>query len=107
MLYNHISGLSDTRCWDGVLEGLEYTFKGWMREIVEDVITEKMCNLNLEDKRLTAEELCQRWNIGKSTLHNWELKGVITPLPLVGKKKVYSMRDVMSVEAEGLIKTAC
>lgn len=99
--------LFDTRCWTRVVEGLKYTFKGWVREVVEDVISEKICSVNLEDKRITAKELCQRWNIGKSTLYNWERDGKISSLPLGGRKKVYSMKDVLNAEADGLIKTAC
>ncbi len=96
----------DTRCWAVVLDGLKYTIKGWVREVVEEVITEKMCNANLEDKRLTVEELCSRWNISKGTLQNWERDGKIAPLQLGGRKKIYSMRDILSAEADGLIKTA-
>lgn len=99
--------LLDTRCWAGVLEGLKYTFKGWVREVVEDVISEKMCNVNLEDKRLNVMELCKRWNISKNTLRNWEHNGIIQPLPLGGKKKVYSMADIHSAEVNGFVKTAC
>jgi predicted DNA-binding transcriptional regulator AlpA len=99
--------LYDTRCWTNVLEGLKSTFKGWVREAVEDVISEKMCNVNLEDKRLTVVELCKRWNISKNTLYNWEKNGVIQPLPLKGKKKLYSMADIHSAEINGFVKTAC
>ncbi|MCQ2327699.1 MAG: hypothetical protein MJZ71_09075 [Bacteroidales bacterium] len=99
--------LLDTRCWANVLESLKFTFKGWVREVVEDVISEKMVNLNLEDKRLTVVELCKRWSISKNTLRTWEQNGVIKPLPLGGKKKVYSMADIHSAEVNGLVKTAC
>lgn len=95
----------DTRCWSGVLEGLKKTFQGWVRDAVEDVISEKMCNVNLEDKRLTTIELCERWNISKNTLHNWELNGVIKPLPMGGRKKVYSMGDIHYAEENGFVKT--
>ena len=99
--------LLDTRCWESVLESMKYTFKGWVKEVVEEVISDKMCNVNLEDKRLNTEELCQRWNISKNTLHTWEQNGVIQPLPLGGKKKVYSMADILSAEVNGFVKTAC
>lgn len=101
------SYVPDNMYWANALEGLKYTFKGWVREVVEDVITEKMCNANLEDKRLNVAELCKRWNISKNTLHTWEMNGVIKPLPLGGKKKVYSMVDVHSAEANGYVKTYC
>lgn len=97
----------DTKCWVGVLESLKYTFKGWVREVVEEVINDKMCNVNLEDKRLNTEELCQRWNISKSTLSNWERDGRIAPMPLGGHRKLYSMKDILNAETQGLIKTAC
>lgn len=96
--------LFDTRCWSNVLEGLKYTLKGWMREVVEEVISEKMCAANLKDKKLTVVELCKRWNISKNTLHNWERNGVIQPLPISGKKKLYSMADIMNAEANGFVK---
>lgn len=99
--------LLDTRCWANVLEGMKYTFKGWVKEVVEEVISDKMVNANIEDKRLNVVELCQRWNISKNTLHTWEQNGVIQPLPLGGKKKVYSMADILSAEANGFVKTAC
>lgn len=99
--------LLDTRCWANVLEGLKYTFKGWVREVVEEVISDKMCNVNLEDKRLNVVELCKRWNISKNTLRTWEQNGVIKPLPLGGKKKVYSMADIHIAEVNGFVKTDC
>jgi len=96
--------LLNTKCWVDVVEGLKYTFKGWVREVVEDVIDEKMCSANLEDKRLNADELCQRWNISKSTLRNWEKDGIIEPLPLGGRRKIYSMKDILNAEADGLVR---
>ena len=99
--------LLNTRCWADVVEGLKQTFKGWVREVVEDVIDEKMVCANLEDERLNAEELCKRWSITRNTLHNWERDGVISPLPLGGRRKIYSMRAVLNAESEGLVRTAC
>lgn len=95
----------DTRYLVRVVEWLKYTFKGLVREVVEDVISEQMSNVSLEDKRLTTEELCKRWNISKNTLHAWEKNGVIKPLPLGGKKKVYSLADIHYAEVNGFIKT--
>lgn len=95
----------DTRCLTNVVEGLKYTFKGWVREVVEEVISDKICSANIEDKRLNVEELCERWNISKNTLHTWENNGVIKPLPLGGKKKLYSMEDIHNAESNGFVKT--
>ena len=97
----------NTRCWADVVEGLKCTFKGWVKEVVEEVIDDKMVCANLEDKRLNTDELCHRWCISKSTLSNWEQNGIIAPLPLGGRRKIYSMKDELHAESEGLIKTAC
>ena len=105
--YKNELTLLNTRCWADVVEGLKHTVKGWIKEAVEEVIDDKLCNANLEDKRLNAEELCKRWSISRNTLYNWEKDGVIEPLPLGGRRKIYSMRDVLSAESEGLIRTAC
>lgn len=99
--------LLNTGCWVNALEGLKYTFQDWIKEAVENVITEKMCNVNLEDKRLTTEELCERWNISKNTLYNYEKDGRITHLPIGGRKKIFSMKDVLDAEADGLIRNIC
>lgn len=98
--------LLNTRCWVDVVEGLKITFKGWVKEVVEEVINDKIVSVNLEDKRLNTDELCHRWCISKSTLSNWEQQGIITPLPLGGRRKIYSMRDVLNAEQDGLVKVA-
>ena len=105
--YKNELTLLNTRCWADVVEGLKHTVKGWIKEAVEEVIDDKLCNANLDDKRLNAEELCKRWSISRNTLYNWEKDGVIEPLPLGGRRKIYSMRDVLNAESEGLIRTAC
>lgn len=98
--------LFDTRCWINVIDGLRYFIKGVVKEAVEEELTDKMCNVNLEDKRLNTVELCERWNISKATLIHWEKEGRIAPLPLGGRKKLYSMGDILNAEASGLIKCA-
>jgi hypothetical protein len=99
--------LLNTKCWADVVEGLKHTFKGWVKEVVEVVIDDKMVCANLEDKRLNTDELCQRWNISKATLFVWEKNGIIAPLPLGGRRKIYSMKDVLAAESDGLVKIAC
>ncbi len=88
-------------------EVVKFKLKTWIKEAVEEVFDERMCNANLEDKRLNVEELCERWDIAKSTLYNWEKEGIISPLPIGGRRKIYSMRDVLNAETNGLVKTAC
>ena len=105
--YRNELTLLNTRCWADVAESLKQTFKVWVKEAVEEVINDKLCNANLDDKRLNAEELCKRWSISRNTLYNWEKDGIIEPLPLGGRRKIYSMRDVLNAESEGLVRTAC
>ena len=95
------------KCWGGVLEAMKYTVKSWVKEAVEEVLDEKILNANLEDKRLNTDELCERWDISKNTLYNWEKDGIIKPLPIGGRRKIYSMKDVLAAETDGLVKIAC
>ena len=98
--------LFDTKCWTNVIDGLKYFIKGIVKEAVEEEFTDKMYAANLENKRLNTVELCERWNISKSTLIHWEKEGRIAPLPLGGRKKLYSMGDILNAEACGIIKCA-
>lgn len=98
------NSLPDTRCWGGLIEGMKQTFKGWVREAVEEAISDKMSNAMLEDRLLTADELCERWHINKNTLHTREKNGIIKPLNMDGKKKMYSLNDIKEVEISGMVK---
>lgn len=95
------------KCWEGVLETMKFTVKTWVKEAIEEVLDEKILNANLEDKRLNTDELCERWDISKNTLYNWEKDGIIKPLPIGGRRKIYSMKDVLAAETDGLVKIAC
>lgn len=87
-----------------LLLGLRYALKGIVREAVEEVLDEREIKALDEDRTLNAHELCQRWNISPNTLRSWEIEGKISPLPLNGRKKIYSMKDVLAAEATGYIK---
>ena len=87
-----------------LLMGLRYAMKSIVREAVEEVLDEREIKALDEDRTLNAHELCQRWNISPNTLRSWEIDGKISPLPLNGRKKIYSMKDVLAAEAEGYIK---
>ena len=69
----------------------------------EEIIDEKNCSTITNTPLLTTEDLCKRWNINADTLHNWEKKGKIRKLPLGGRKKMYSLKDVLEAEASGLV----
>ena len=56
-------------------------------------------NKKFESSTINSDELCQRWECCKNSLRNFEKDGVISPLPVGGRKKVYSMQDVLYAES--------
>ena len=88
---------------EGLLEEARYFIKGIVREAFAEIIDEKNCSTITNTPLLTTEDLCKRWNINADTLHNWEKKGKIRKLPLGGRKKMYSLKDVLEAEASGLV----
>lgn len=87
-----------------LLHGLRYAVKNIVKEAVEEVILEQNFKALDEDRTLTAKELCERWSIAPNTLRAWEIDKRIAPLPLKGRKKIYSMKDVLAAESAGYIK---
>ena len=104
---SNISLTNVPKCWETMVETVKYAVKTWVRETIEEVLDEKILNSNIEDKRLNTDELCERWHISKNTLYNWEKAGIIKALPIGGRRKVYSMKDVLFAESDGLVKIAC
>ena len=88
-----------------LLLGLRYAMKQLVKEAVEEVILEQNYKAIDENRTLTAKELCERWNISPNTLRSWEIDRRIAPLPLNGRKKVYSMKDILAAESAGYIKS--
>ncbi len=88
-----------------LLFGLRYAMKKIVKEAVEEVILEQNVKAVDEERTLTAKELCDRWNISPNTLRSWEIDKRIAPLPLNGRKKIYSMKDVLAAESAGYIKS--
>ena len=91
------------RGMDCLLEEARYFIKGIVREAIEEVWDEKNCSPITNTPLLTTEELCRRWNITADTLHNWEKKGKIAKMPLGGRKKMYSLKDVEEAEVSGIV----
>ena len=91
------------RGMDGLLEEARYFIKGIVREALEEILDERKDSPIAHTPLLNTEELCKRWNITPDTLHNWENKGIITKLPLGGRKKMYSLKDVEESEVSGLV----
>lgn len=56
-------------------------------------------NRKFENSTINSDELCERWECCKNSLRNMEKDGIIAPLPVGGRKKVYSMQDVLYAEA--------
>ena len=88
---------------EGLLDEARYFIKGIVREALAEIIDEKNCSTITNTHLLTTEELCNRWNITPDTLLNWEKKGKITKLPLGGRKKMYSLKDIEEAEVSGLV----
>lgn len=57
--------------------------KDWLFNMMSEIAEEKA----IENKTLTAKELCERWNISDNTLRSRENEGVIRPLETGGKKR--------------------
>lgn len=87
-----------------LLLGLRYAMKNIVKEAVEEVILEQNYKMVEDDRTLTAKELCKRWSISPGTLRLWEIDKRIAPLTLNGRKKIYSMKDVLAAESAGYIK---
>ena len=91
------------RGMDGLLEEARYFIKGIVREALEEILDERKDYPITNTPLLNTEELCKRWNITPDTLHNWEKKGKISKLPLGGRKKMYSLKDVEEAEVSGIV----
>ena len=90
--------------WEGIAEGLVGFFKAIVKESVKEVIQDKSYENVVFDQKLTTRQLCERWNISDTTLLAWEKRGVISPIQTGGRKKLYSLKDIREVEANGFIK---
>lgn len=96
-----------------------YGFDAYIKKHIEECVKREvdnrlysiMCKIaeekSIENKTLTAKELCKRWNISDNTLRNRENNGIIHPLETGGKKKIYSMKDILNVETSGVYKMVC
>ena len=76
-----------------LLLGLRFAIKKIVKEAVEEVILEQNFKAVDEERTITAKELCDRWNISSNTLRTWEIDKRISPLPLNGRTKIYSMTN--------------
>ena len=99
-LSNNLIGM---RGLDSLLEEARYFIKGIVREAFEEIWDERNYSPIMDTPLLTTGELCKRWNITPDTLHNWEKQGKIAKMPLGGRKKMYSLKDVEEAEVSGIV----
>ena len=93
--------------WGIFSEDFAFFFKSIVKQSVEEVFQNKIYNDMVLDQNLTTKQLCERWNISDTTLLSWEKKGRISPIQTGGKKKLYSLKEIKEVEANGYIKNVC
>ena len=62
----------------------------------------------MKEKRLTLEDLAERWNVPLATLSQWRWNGLGPDYMKLGKHIVYRLREIERFEAEKLRRnTAC
>lgn len=94
MIYN-IENLENLGSLGEVIKTcIESTARKVFAEMFEDYENNRM----FKNSTINSDELCKRWCRCKNSLRNMEKDGVIAPLPVGGKMKVYSMQDVLNAE---------
>lgn len=95
---NYLEGFED------ILNDLGKIIKSMVKKSVEDEIRFQMEQQNKLNSTITREDLCKRWGCCKNTIMNKEKEGLLYPLRVNGKKKVYSMNDIINLEMGGNLK---
>ena len=90
--------------FETLLNMVESFIEAKVNEKFDEIGGKKLNEIIFQNMTLTKEELCERWSCCKNTIWNMERAGIIAPLPLRGKKNVYSMADVLKVEMTGSVK---
>lgn len=65
-----------------------------VEEFIEEYEQLKKC----QQSTINSNDLCKRWGRCKNSLRNMEKVGIIQPLSVGGKTKIYSMKDVLNAE---------
>ena len=65
-----------------------------VEEFIEEYEQLKKC----QQSTINSNDLCKRWGRCKNSLRNMEKVGIIQPLSVGGKTKIYSMEDVLNAE---------
>ena len=82
----------------GFGEAIKTLIEKEVRKCVNEVFEEYDSIRRFEHSTISSDELCKRWNRCKNSLRNLEKEGIIAPLPVGGKTKVYSMTAVLEAE---------
>lgn len=84
----------------GILgEDIKMCIESTAKKVFTEMFEDYEANRRFENSTINSDELCDRWECCKNSLRNMEKDGVIAPLPVGGRKKVYSMQDVLYVES--------
>ena len=73
-----------------------------VNERFDELIGQRLVQAEVLNTTLTRDDLCKRWGCCRNTLCKYEKDGVISSLPVNGKKRVYLMKDIVEVESRGI-----
>jgi excisionase family DNA binding protein len=83
------------------LDLIKIFLKPIFKEVVVEVQAEKIPQV--DEKRLTRKQLCERWNITLPTLSNYVHDGKITPIK-IGRRVLFSENEILRAESAGVGK---
>ncbi|MCH4148539.1 MAG: helix-turn-helix domain-containing protein [Prevotella sp.] len=88
------------------MEEITDFLKNLLQPIIKDAVSEAMA-ANVpqvtEDKRLTRQQLCDRWAITLPTLSNYVNNGKIAPIK-IGRRVLFSESEILRAESAGVGK---
>lgn len=79
-------------------EAIKMCIERTARKVFAEMFEDYENNKKFQNSTISSDELCKHWGRCKNSLRNLEKDGVIAPLPVGGKTKMYSMRDVLKAE---------
>lgn len=89
------------------MEELNELLKNLLQPIIKDAVSEAMANLpqprQIEEKNLTRQQLCERWQITLPTLNNYVNDEKIKPIKL-GRRVLFSESEIFRAESAGIGK---
>ncbi len=76
---------------------IEDQIKDWIREIVR----EEVIILNGQLRRLTSEELAERWHTDTGSINRLVIGGHLRAIQLSERKRVFAIEEVVRFENDG------